>query len=238
MTDILDAKYKKANLDEIAADANHLTNEENPWGTLCVNLIGPYKIQRKGKGKGKGKEDIKLWCPTMIDPATGWFEMQQIENKTAAEVADICEKTWFTRYPFPQRITLDRGTEFMTEFVKMVKDDYGLKIKAITRNPQANAIIERVHQTIGNIIRTFNVQTMDSNDPWARILAATMFAVCATYYTTLQVSPRMQLNVKHITNWEHIRQWKQTRINENNKLENKSRRIHQYSLRDKILIKA
>jgi hypothetical protein len=34
---------------------------------------------------------------------------------------------------------------------------YGLKLKPITtRNPQANAIIERVHQTIGNIIRTFS----------------------------------------------------------------------------------
>ena len=214
--------------------------EENPWDTLCVDLIGPYKIQRKGK------EDLKLWCLTMIDPATGWFEMEQIENKTAAEVADICETTWFTRYPLPQRITLDRGTEFMAEFAKMVKNDYGLKLKPITtRNPQANAIIERVHQTIGNIIRTFNVQTMDENNPWTGILAATMFAVRATFHTTLQASP-MQLvfgrdailNVKHIANWEHIRQQKQTRINENNKRENKSRRNHNYSIGDKILIKA
>jgi hypothetical protein len=31
-------------------------------------------------------------------------------------------------------------------------DDYGVKKKPITtRNPQANAIVERVHQTIGNI---------------------------------------------------------------------------------------
>jgi hypothetical protein len=64
----------------------------------------------------------------MIDPATGWFEMEQISNKTAAEVADICETTWFTRHPLPQRITLDRGTEFMAEFTKMVKNDYGLKL--------------------------------------------------------------------------------------------------------------
>ena len=86
---------------------------------------------------------------------------------------------------------------------------------------------------------------MDSNDPWAGILAATMFAVRATYHTTLQASP-MQLvfgrdailNVKHITDWEHIRQRKQTRINENNKRENKSRRVHKYSNGDKILIKA
>jgi hypothetical protein len=46
------------------------------------------------------------------------------------------------------------------------------------------------------------------------------------------------LNVKHITDWEHIRQRKQTRFNENNRRENKSRCVHQYSLRDKILIKA
>jgi transposase InsO family protein len=214
--------------------------EENPWDTLCVDLIGPYKIQRKGK------DDLKLWCLTMIDPVTGWFEMEQIDNKTAAEIADICETTWFTRYPLPQRITLDRGTEFMAEFAKMVKNDYGLKLKPITtRNPQANAIIERVHQTIGNIIRTFNVQSMDEKDPWKGILAATMFAVRATFHTTLQASP-MQLvfgrdailNVKHVANWEHIRQQKQTRINENNKRENKSRRNHNYSLGDKVLIKA
>jgi transposase InsO family protein len=214
--------------------------EENPWDTLCVDLIGPYKIERKGK------KDLKLWCLTMIDPATGWFEMQQIENKTAAEVADICEKTWFTRHPLPQRIILDRGTEFMAEFARMVKNDYGLKLKPITtRNPQANAIIERVHQTIGNIIRTFNVPAMDSNDPWTGILAATMFAVRATYHTTLQASP-MQLvfgrdailNITHITDWEHIRQRKQARINENNRRENLSRRAHNYSIGDKILVKA
>jgi hypothetical protein len=52
-----------------------------------------------------------------------------------------------------------------------------VKLKPITtRNPQANAIIERVHQTIGNIIRTFNVPAMDSNDPWTGMLAATVFA--------------------------------------------------------------
>ncbi len=70
--------------------------ESNPWDTLCVDLIGPYKIRRKGK------KDLVLWCLTMIDPVTGWFEMAQIPNKTAAEVADIAEKTWFTRYPHLQ----------------------------------------------------------------------------------------------------------------------------------------
>jgi hypothetical protein len=67
----------------------------------------------------------------------------------------------------------------------MVKNDYGVKLKPISnRNLQANAIIKRIHQTIGNIIQTFNVQAMDADDPWTVILAATMFAVCVTYHTT------------------------------------------------------
>jgi hypothetical protein len=49
--------------------------EENTWDTSCVNLIGPCKIERKGK------QDLKLWCLTMINMATGWFEMHQIEQK-------------------------------------------------------------------------------------------------------------------------------------------------------------
>ena len=79
----------------------------------------------------------------MIDPATGWFGMAQIPNKTAAEIADITEKTWFTRYPLPQQIVFDRSTEFMAEFSKMCQNNHGLKRKPITtRNPQSNAIIE------------------------------------------------------------------------------------------------
>ena len=78
--------------------------ETYPWDTLCVDLIGPYTIPQKGKNP------LKFWCLTMIDPATGWFEMAQIPNKTASEIAYITKKTWFTRYPLPQRIVFDCGT--------------------------------------------------------------------------------------------------------------------------------
>ena len=55
----------------------------------------------------------------MINPATGCFEMAQIPNKIAAELADITKKTWFTPYPLPQQIVFDRCTKFMAEFAKM-----------------------------------------------------------------------------------------------------------------------
>ena len=57
----------------------------------------------------------------------------------------------------------------------MVEQDYGIKINRITtRNPQANTILERVHQTIGNIIRTMKVQDMvlDDENPLDGVLSS------------------------------------------------------------------
>ena len=51
----------------------------------------------------------------------------------------------------------------------MMAIDYGIPCNSISvRNPQANAFVERVHQTIGNIIRTFKIQEMDldNENPW------------------------------------------------------------------------
>eukprot|EP00957_Ditylum_brightwellii_P094561 7202130-Ditylum_brightwellii.AAC.1 len=55
--------------------------ETNPWETLCVDLIGSYIIHRKGTHKnGKKKKDLILWCVTMIDLGTGWFEITEIKK--------------------------------------------------------------------------------------------------------------------------------------------------------------
>jgi hypothetical protein len=51
------------------------------------------------------------------------------------------------------------------------------------RNPQANAIVERAHQTLGNLIRSFQLQDKpyyDPDDPWGGILTAVAFALRST----------------------------------------------------------
>ena len=90
-----------------------------------------------------------------------------------------------------------------------------------TRNPQANAIVERVNQASGNMIRSFELydnDRIDDDDPWSGILA-TVAAVRSTYSTTTQATP-MQLvfgrdaiiNTKFIADWDYIRQRKQNII--------------------------
>ena len=214
--------------------------EAIPWDKLCVDTIGPYKIRRKGQ------PDLTCQCVTMIDPATGWFELQQTPNIRSDTVSNIVEQEWLCRYPWPTQMTYDRHGSFVgTEFQAML-DDYGIKRKPITvRNPQANAIVERVHQVIGNIIRTFELQTnyLDEDDPWKGILSATAFAIRCTYHTTLHSTPGqlvfgrdMIFNIKHTANWEVIRQHKQKLIQTNNKKENAKRIPHKYSAGDKVML--
>ena len=126
----------------------HKEVEAIPWDVLCINLIGPYKINNTNK-------KLTLWALTMIDPATGWFFMSAIKAKSANVIANKLEHTW-PMYPRPTKFILDRGAEFMAEFISLLRDNCNIKHKPITsRNLQANTILEHAQQTIGNIIHTF-----------------------------------------------------------------------------------
>jgi len=138
--------------------------EATPWDTLCVDLIDKYQLTSKcggNKYKMTTKSGKKVYSQavTMIDPATGWVEIRALLGVQADYVSNQVELAWLTRYPQPTKIILDRGNEFLAEFKTLIKDDYGITMKPITaQNPQANSILEHVHQTIGNIIRTMKVQ--------------------------------------------------------------------------------
>jgi hypothetical protein len=69
--------------------------EAMPWDRLCVDLIGPYNI----KSNVKGVKIPPLKCITMFNPATGWFEIKQYDDKKSITVTNIVEQEWLTHYP-------------------------------------------------------------------------------------------------------------------------------------------
>ena len=84
------------------------TAEAVPWERLCIDLIGPYTIERVGH------ENLELKAVTMIDPATGWLEIEQYrKDRKTITVTNIVEQSWLTRYPRPDLCTIDRGSEFI-----------------------------------------------------------------------------------------------------------------------------
>ena len=216
--------------------------ETIPWHTLCIDLIGPYDFGSKDKA-------VQLHCMTMIDPATGWFEIVDIPSKRADYIANILEYTWLTRYPWPTEIRMDRGKEFAAEVAAALKNEYGIERKVITtRNPQSNSIIERVHQVVGDMLRTRDIRGKDDLDEdfqWQGVLSAVRQAVRSIVHTTTRATPTQLvfgrdalLNISFEADWQYIKERKQHRILQNNKRENATRRNHTYSPGDEVMVRA
>ena len=198
---------------------------------------------------GKDKNEVKLHCLTMIDPATGWFEIVEIPNRRADYVSNFLEWTWLTRYPWPTQVVFDRGSEFQAELSAMLKNEYGITKKVITtRNPQANSMVERIHQVIHQLIRTLNIKGKTDLDKldfgWAGVMSATREAVRSTVHTTQRATPTQLvfghdaiLNVAFEADWQYIKEHKLHHIVQNNKKENATRIPHQYTVRDRVMVK-
>ena len=88
----------------------------------------------------------------MIPPATGWFKIAEIPNKRADILSNVLEQKWMTRYPQPAEVVMDHGSEFEVEVHKALFLEYGITRKTTTpRNPHANSMVGRAHQTVHNI---------------------------------------------------------------------------------------
>ena len=127
-------------------------------------------------------------------------------------------------------------------------DNYGIKEKPFltSYNPQSNGIIERVHQVLGNALRTFELEEkeLDTNDPWEHFLSAAALAIRSTVHTTLDATTPgqlvfgrdMLLPIQIKTDWAQIRQCKQDIINVNNRKENAKCIEHKYRVGENVLL--
>ena len=169
---------------------------------------------------------------TMIDPATGWFDIVEIPNKRADYIANLLEIHWLSRYPWPTEVCMDRGKEFAAEVSSTLRKEYGFERKLITtRNPQANSIIERIHQVVGDMLRTQDLQSKDDLDDhfgWLGILSAVRHAINSLVHTTTRATPTQLvfgrdalLNISFVADWQYIKERKQNLILQNNQRENK-----------------
>jgi len=119
-----------------------------PWRENHVDLIGPWKVK-------VNNIDVEFNALTVIDPATNLVELARIENKTAQHIAQKYANCWLSRYPWPSVCVHDNGGEFVGFHFQRLLEQCGIRDRPTTsRNPQANAICERMHQTVGNILRT------------------------------------------------------------------------------------
>ena len=105
-----------------------------------------------------------------------------------------------------------------------------------TANPQANAVVERIHQVIGNMIRTMNLEDMylashllpPPYDPFCGVIAAIAYAIRSSWHSTCKATPGqlvfgrdMAINVRHAADFAQVQQRRQAMAAANNARENK-----------------
>jgi len=221
------------------------TPEIIPWHTLHVDLASPCKF---GDEK-KPETHIELHCMTMVDPATGFFEIVEIGQMTANVIANWLEIHWLTRHPWPTEISMDKGREFAREVSETLQNKHGIKWKIVTsRNPQSNSMIERCHKTLHNMIRSAQIKDkrdVDSLLGFKGVLAACRKAMNSAVHTAARTTPAQlvfgrdaMLKATFQADWQFIGEQKQRLIIQNNEHENAKRKPHAHNLGDVAVVKA
>ena len=214
-----------------------------PFNECAVDLVGPWVVQVNGK-------PYEFFALTAIDTVTNLVELVRIDDKTSEHVARKFAQLWLARYPWPERCVHDNGGEFVGPAFSMLMQRCGIKdVNTTAKNPTANSICERMHQTVGNVLRTLLHGEPPRNISKARefideALSIAMHAMRSGVHSTLGSSPGnlvfnrdMFLNIPLIADWEAITKKREHLVNENLMRENRRRRQYDYQPNQLVLKK-
>ena len=145
---------------------------------------------------------------------------------------------WLVRYPCPTRVIHDNGGEFTRFPFTNILETLDIKsVPTTSKNPQSNAICERMHQTVATILKTSIEASPPQNDDDVNnlvedALAAAMHGLRATVSTTLKATPGglafsrdMFLNVPLIADWQTIQRHREQLVNKTLQKSNKKELI-------------
>ncbi len=171
----------------------------------------------------------------MINPASSWFKIaelpvvkqlrwqtvngkelliaDEIFDKSSEHISKLVNKTWLCRYQRCCHLIYDNGSEFIFHF-EYLCESYCIKCMPTTvKNPWANGILERVHQELGQMLCTAELDMADSVTPNDAdvFLDNAAWAIRSTNHTVLKASPGaaifgwdMVFDIPFVADWRKI----------------------------------
>ena len=205
-------------------------------------MIGPWKVTINNF-------EYHFRALTCIDTLIGLPEIAPVDNATSRIVASAFEHTWLSRYPAPVRCIHDNGNKFLGPAFSLMLARNGIKsVPTTVKNPQANAIVERMHQSINTMIAISlcenpPIKYEDISSLVFNKYMAAQYAVRSIVNSSLNHTPGelafgrdMIMPIPSKVNWPILFERKQERIMQNNKRENQSRKDYDYKVGQKVLI--
>ena len=97
---------------------------------------------------------------TIINVASTLLEIVRVKTTNQEHAVLAFETAWLSRYPRPTRCLYDAAGCFLAPSFQVCLNCNAIQGVPITvKNPQANTVIERLHLTLVNMMRTFQNKT-------------------------------------------------------------------------------
>ncbi|XP_076061528.1 uncharacterized protein LOC143037281 [Oratosquilla oratoria] len=149
---------------------------KEPFSRITIDCVGPLPKTPRGH----------QFLLTIIDSATRYPEAIPLRRITAKNVVRALVH-FFTQVGLPTVIQSDQGSNFTSRLFNQVMESLGVKqSRSSAYHPQSQGVVERFHQTLKRILRTFCLETGRDWDEGVDLL---LFAIRDSVQESLGYSP-------------------------------------------------
>ncbi|KAJ8026967.1 hypothetical protein HOLleu_31953 [Holothuria leucospilota] len=166
----------KPNQNIPAAPLKPIPAFEEPFSRVIIDCVGPLPKSRAGH----------QYILTIMCASTRFPEAIPLRNIKARTVLQALLK-FFTLFGLPKEIQSDQGSNFMSTVFQQMLYDLGIdQIKSSAYHPESQGALERFHQTLKNMLKTY---CHDNERDWDEGIPFVMFAARESLQESLGFSP-------------------------------------------------
>ena len=157
------------------APLQHIPSFEQPFSRVIIVCVGPLPKTKSGN----------QYLLTVMCASTRFLEGIPLMYISAKTIVKALIK-FFTLVGLPKSIQSDQGSNFMSGLFQQV-DELGIKqYRSSAYHPESQAALQRFHQTLKNMIRSY---CFDTNRDWDEGVHLLLFAVRESVLESLGFSP-------------------------------------------------
>ena len=129
----------------------------------------------------------KRYVVVTINHFTKWVEAQALETADAQSILTFIYEEIICQHGVPQKITSDRGSEFVNELIKALTHVYKIQhIKTTAYHLQGNGQTERVNSVLKDILSKI---TPPKKGNWDHYLQSTIYVTWVSVHESTKFSP-------------------------------------------------
>ena len=149
---------------------------DEPFSRIIIDCVGPLPKTKSGY----------QYLLTIMCASTRFPEAIPLRNIKAKTIVKALVK-FFTLVGLPKSIQSDQGSNFMSGSFQQVMYELGIKqYKSSAYHPESQGALERFHQTLKNMIRSY---CFDTEKDWDEGIHLLLFAVRESVQESLGFSP-------------------------------------------------